>query len=191
MAAMRRIARHLFNTLTLLSLVLCVAASVLWARSYCLTDQVEWRNAGGWRTVYSARGHVVVAVVLADSSGQDWMFHGPRYERGLAARPGGSLFALDYTSSDRFTDWEWAGFQWHVRRNRRRTHAIAVAPFWGLAALTAVPPAFWTIRRLASRRRLARAAGLCPACGYDLRATPDRCPECGLEADHATRERQV
>lgn len=30
-----------------------------------------------------------------------------------------------------------------------------------------------------TRRRLRRQAGCCPACGYDTRVTPHRCPECG------------
>jgi hypothetical protein len=45
----------------------------------------------------------------------------------------------------------------------------------GAAAMLLVLTARWALRR---RKR--RLIGHCVACGYDLRATPERCPECGL-----------
>jgi ribosomal protein S27AE len=38
---------------------------------------------------------------------------------------------------------------------------------------------WWFVDRPKGLRRLRRANRQCPACGYDLRATPERCPECG------------
>jgi hypothetical protein len=51
------------------------------------------------------------------------------------------------------------------------------APYWFVCGILLPAPllAFRARRRHRTHRRL----GLCSACGYDLRATPQRCPECG------------
>jgi len=48
-----------------------------------------------------------------------------------------------------------------------------ILPNWGVALLLGILPAVWKVRFAKF------PLGCCHACGYDLRATPDRCPECG------------
>jgi hypothetical protein len=53
---------------------------------------------------------------------------------------------------------------------------VLILPLWLLAALFSLPR---TLPMLKRRLRRRIPAGCCKRCGYDLRATPDRCPECG------------
>jgi predicted Zn-ribbon and HTH transcriptional regulator len=51
-------------------------------------------------------------------------------------------------------------------------------PIWLIVASLMVLPIIWTLMRM--KKECDIAAGRCANCGYDLRASPERCPECGL-----------
>jgi hypothetical protein len=73
--------------------------------------------------------------------------------------------------------WQGINVNHLVARAGDDTTLIAMSFVW-LALFFLLPPALWAVTAV-GRARSRWHPGICPTCGYDLRATPARCPECG------------
>jgi hypothetical protein len=69
---------------------------------------------------------------------------------------------------------------WSARTTNRSRIMYITVPYWPLIGATFAGA--WLAGRPSRLRRRRVRRGQCEWCGYDLRATPARCPECGFDA---------
>ncbi len=175
-----RRSRAMFTAVSAASALLCVATSAAWARSYFANDGFRWTSPSvSMASVYLARGRLVY---------QRWDVEPSRPSRGHD----GPTFVSHQPAADPFLRisrdkplFDSGGFVLGVDTGGGSAVTVirfAVVPFWSIIPFTLVLPSVWFVSARHLRRRAdLRAAGRCERCGYDLRASPHRCPECGTE----------
>ncbi len=192
MPPMRRPARLPFVIRQAASLALCVTTIGLWVRSG--RGDAFGKVAPWGAEVISAGGRLRVCLYrgLPGSTPFRWQRGGqPLRRRAVgetsSVRPYGPVEAIvgvgQYHATERWGDESRAGAS-HADGWVSATWHEWAAPHWLLTLLFALPllrpPLSWLARR---RQQVRRArTGLCRDCGYDMRASPGRCPECGALA---------
>jgi hypothetical protein len=185
--------RRLFTFLSALSLLLCVALVGLWVWSYSTRVVCGWLARGADRDagVEISEGKLCF---YADNQYLRSLYMEPRPEdedRGREMDEGFTLrtespYMLDEPHNWGATDMRFSGcgfFYSAAIDDDGTSSRWFIVPFWAVASLTVPLPLAWGIRRWKGKRR--KRPGLCPSCGYDLRATPDRCSECGAVPEPA------
>ena len=162
--------RWILNTAAALSLVLFLGTVGLWAESYKYSRGTLYEWSGGAVQHLSDRGEVVAIRVHLP------VILSPKGWSSVRRRVGNVSF-----SKSRLLDrYLWGfGYAWAgpvpLPQPLRGSFYALVVPHWFLALLFALLPAVRLIKRW--RNRI--PPGNCQKCGYDLRASEDRCPECG------------
>jgi hypothetical protein len=206
----RRVRRSGLNVVAAVSAVLFVAAALMWVRGEFAWDELAgtaWIGSGArapvWQVyVHGPRGKldVMAGRVTYDFSDPavEARFRQERGRYGRVRHASRGAQGEGLRLAGGLAGW---GFRWETMaiddprqlRGPAPYRALALwdievaVPWWFLMLVFAVAPARWARRRRRERRE--GVEGRCRGCGYDLRATPERCPECGLEPGSGSRAR--
>ena len=183
--------RWLFTLASALSLLLCAAVVVLWVRSYRVADQFGRPHLPWSVTVRSTRGVLAVDAVQNPSPDYrlwghrtaapwDWSGAAPANDPGVRVNFAFAGTSLVITRGGTISVPIASGGSTSVVSATYWQRRCASVGYWVLVLVFGAPPIVHQLRTLI-RDRKKRRLGLCSRCGYDLRATPHRCPECGTE----------
>jgi hypothetical protein len=171
--------RRLFNVPIALSFLLSVLTARFWLRSYDAGDCIRWYSSPRSLEIMSSKGLLEIGAGTLVSKKHTpapgwyvsfWPFH-PGEDRGLLADlRTGTTFGFRYV-------------RWRTNTPDLVIDCRSITfPYWlptlFLTLATALGVFDW---RRSQAKKFGGAGGRCAGCGYDLRATPDRCPECGTE----------
>ena len=179
-----------------------LAVLILWVRSYSVRDTVKryemWEVPTGKTSITS---HLRLSVL--ESQRGAWTFaisneidpmqgspadvwkHELRWTEFWHERASDPRNVSIWTVPDK-NWWNRLGFVWiqgggsYPDSTRSMNSRFIGSPYWFPAVLFSLPHTLWILAAI--RRKRLKGKGHCRKCGYDLRATPERCPECGTAA---------
>ena len=184
-------------TLGVIALFLDIASGFIWIRSYRVSDDLFWRSGNQNGLEFVLRG----AILHSSSGGVKLTYDQyqnqytkeagscfvytkltpdgyPTYFPIIGSKPPSNLGPfLFWSDSELVYNWTDMDGHWHARKGCEYDIAI-ILPWW-FPMLISMPMSIIALRRWLRNRHQRLRMGLCAICGYDIRASPDRCPECG------------
>jgi hypothetical protein len=165
----KRLLKIIFDALAVVSLLLCGTTAILWVKSYYRADSVSFTAPWHQYGVSASRGELLFAsslnYLMADANEREINY--------IVEEPD------DLSAPNAWMKrWGVTGFYvfaWAPPGHNMIAGGVLL-PLWFVTTAFTLLPLRWQLQR---RKRNRKPPGMCATCVYDLRATPERCPECG------------